>query len=129
MKIASGLLCALLALAVPSAAGNGAAPDTELRCGWFDNPTPGNATLLDRDGEWTLAIQGGHQAKGPWPPQFPEAQWVRTGAGSSGYGCACLRVRVDRARKTVIEVASSTARPLTVCRTDRALKEPQNPLR
>jgi hypothetical protein len=30
------------------------------RCGWFDNPTSGNAWLYDRDGEWTVGIQGGH---------------------------------------------------------------------
>jgi hypothetical protein len=32
----------------------------ENRCGWFSNPTPGNAWLKDRDGEWTIGTQGNH---------------------------------------------------------------------
>ncbi len=37
---------------------------TPLRCGWFDNPTPGNFWLVDRDGSWEVGVQGGYQAKG-----------------------------------------------------------------
>ena len=40
---------------------------TELRCGWFENSSPSNASLTDRDGEWTISIQGGYEAKGDWP--------------------------------------------------------------
>lgn len=42
------------------AAADDAADKTELRCGWFDNPSPANATLLDGDGEWIIGMQGGH---------------------------------------------------------------------
>jgi Protein of unknown function (DUF4087) len=35
-----------------------------VRCGWFDNPSPSNAWLHDRDGAWSIGIQGSHQAKG-----------------------------------------------------------------
>ena len=28
------------------------------RCGWWDNPSPGNVWLTDRQGQWTIAIQG-----------------------------------------------------------------------
>ena len=39
----------------------------ERRCGWYENPTPGNVTLTDRDGTWIIAMQGGHEAKGDGP--------------------------------------------------------------
>ncbi|HET7795264.1 MAG TPA: DUF4087 domain-containing protein [Rhizobacter sp.] len=94
----------------------------QTRCGWFDNPTPGNAWLHDREGEWTVGIQGGHQAEGDWP-SFSAAQWVRTN-GSHGYGCACLRVVVELASRQVVRIASATARPLSACRGDKALKKP-----
>ena len=101
-----------------------------LRCGWFDNPTPGNATLVDRDGEWTIGLQGGHQASGP-RPRFATAQWVRTGHGSAGYGCACLKVQADTATQEITAIVSARAQPLATCRKDPALKgkEPQNPLK
>ena len=41
------------------------------RCGWFSNPTPANASLYDRDGEWVIGVQGGHQAEGDWPDFGP----------------------------------------------------------
>src|SRR5678815_3794432 len=49
----------------------------ETRCGWFENPTPANAWLVDKNGEWTIGIQGGYQADGDWP-NIPERQWVAT---------------------------------------------------
>ena len=39
---------------------------SETRCGWFSDPTPANASLYDRDGEWIIAVQGGYQAEGDW---------------------------------------------------------------
>ena len=129
---------AVLALVAATAAfADGQAPSAgaataqpALRCGWFDNPTPGNATLVDRNGEWTLSLQGGHQASGP-RPKFATGQWVHTGQGSAGYGCACLQVQADTATQEVAAVVSARAQPLATCRKDPALKgkEPQNPLK
>jgi hypothetical protein len=97
-------------------------PDTfETRCGWFSNPTPGNATLYDRDGEWIIGTQGGHQAEGDWP-EFKSGQWVKTN-GNYGHGCACIRLRVNRETHEVIEIESSRVKPLTACRRDRSLKK------
>lgn len=93
-----------------------------LRCGWFDNPTPANASLHDKDGEWTIAVQGGHQAKGDWPPAFKPAQWVRYGSGNYGFGCACLKVTVDAEEKNVVAILSAQAKPLAACRRDAAIK-------
>jgi hypothetical protein len=104
----------------PGAAGAPAPVLAETRCGWFDNPTPANASLHDRDDEWIISVQGGHQAEGDWP-SFGPRQWVETN-GHYGYGCACMRMRVDRGTHHVLEIESARARPLSACRRDRALK-------
>jgi len=92
---------------------------SEMRCGWFSNPTPANASLFDREGEWIIGVQGGHQAEGDWP-SFSPKQWVETN-GHYGYGCACLRVSVDRSEKQVVVIESAQARALSACRRDPAL--------
>lgn len=112
---------AAVALAVRPGAAN--APGTvpaETRCGWFSNPTPANASLHDREGEWIIGVQGGHQAEGNWP-DFGPKQWVETNV-HYGYGCACLRMRVEKQSHKVLEIESARARPLSACRRDRALK-------
>jgi hypothetical protein len=131
MRMSStGLLRVMLATALcgwmltPALATDHAAG--ERRCGWFENPTPGNATLTDRDGEWEIATQGGHQADGDWP-EFSDAQWVETN-GHHGYGCACMTVIGDGQAHTVSSISKATARPLSVCRKDRHLHEPVHEL-
>jgi uncharacterized protein DUF4087 len=100
-----------------------AATDFETRCGWFENPTPANISFWDRDGDWTIGVQGGYQVPGSWPwPRFKSGQWVRTN-GEHGHGCACLQMRVNKQTFKVLEIKSSRARPLTVCRRDPALKK------
>ena len=93
----------------------------ETRCGWFSNPTPANASLYDAQREWIISVQGGHEAEGDWP-DIPSKQWVTTNV-NYGYGCACMRVVVDRKTSEVIKIVSSSARPLSVCRRDRSLKK------
>jgi hypothetical protein len=110
-----GLVLIALALAAVSSA-----EAAERRCGWWQNPTPANVWLLDKDGEWTVAVQGGHQADGDWP-DFK--QWVKVN-GNYGYGCACIDVEVDRATKTVLKIVRAQARPLSACRRDKALALP-----
>src|SRR5882724_2620480 len=94
----------------------------ETRCGWFTNPTPANAWLYDRNGEWIIGTQGGHQAEGDWPT-FKPRQWVHTNGSSYGYGCACLLLRVNKQTHEVVEIKSSQARSLRQCRKDPALKK------
>lgn len=117
----SSLLAMTLVNAQPRSLNTPTPEKLETRCGWFSNPTPGNAWLYDRDGEWTIGIQMGYQAEGDWP-DFSPKQWVETNV-HYGYGCACLKVRVDRAAKRVIKIESARARPLSVCRRDRALRK------
>ena len=115
----------LLAMALVSVYARSLTPPTleksEMRCGWFSNPTPANASLVDRDGEWIIGVQGGHQAEGDWP-EFSSQQWVETN-GHYGYGCACLQVRVNRSTRRVIAIESGRARALSVCRRDPALRK------
>ena len=68
--------------------------------------------------------QGGASVPG-WedlPPAEPRG-WVKTN-GEYGYGCACARMRTDRRKRKVLEIASLTYRPLAVCRADRRLRKP-----
>lgn len=90
----------------------------ERRCGWVDNPTPANWWITDRDGEWEIGVQGGHQAKGDLP-DFGKA-WVETNV-HYGYGCACMDVRVERPKKRVLELRNVKVLPLSRCRGDRSL--------
>lgn len=103
------------------------ANSAERRCGWFENPTPANATLTDRDGMWEIGTQGGYQAEGDWP-NFSSSQWVRSGNGNYGYGCACVTADTDPDTHRMNNLVKATSRPLSACRTDRALKEPKDSL-
>jgi hypothetical protein len=108
----------MLALLLAAAA---AQSPIEKRCGWLDNPTPQNWWLVDRDGEWTLSIQGAAPAPG-WDAleSTTPPEWVKTN-GSYGYGCACASMRVDRKTKDVLEIRTISPRPLKACRNDRRL--------
>jgi uncharacterized protein DUF4087 len=119
-----GLSLLLLIFAVA-----GARPETshapfatasETRCGWFNNPTPANASIYDREAEWIIGVQGGHQADGDWP-DFKPAQWVKTNR-DYGYGCACMRVQTNSRTHEVSTIESAEARALSACRKDAALK-------
>ena len=95
----------------------------ETRCGWFDNPTPGNIWLHDRDGEWTIGEQGGYQIKEDWPwPVFKPGEWVKTNR-NYGYGCVCINVTVDQKTHRVLQIKSVRSRPLAACRQEPALKK------
>lgn len=118
--------CVLAALALPAAGFDAALAETpraHTRCGWFSNPSPNNASLTDRDGEWAIAVQGQFEAKGEWP-EFKKSQWVSSGNASYGYGCACMRVVTDQASQRITAVMKATAKPLLTCRRDKALKAP-----
>lgn len=95
----------------------------ETRCGWFDNPTPGNFSLFDRDREWIIGMQGGYQVEGDWDwPQFTEEQWAKTNSGH-GYGCVCMEVITDSQNSYVTAIKNSQARPLESCRQDPGLEK------
>ena len=90
-------------------------------CGWWDNPTPGNAWLNDSSGRWTIAMQGMYEANGDWP-EFKAGQQFPLSA-PHGYGCACITARVDRSSRFVYSFTDAKALPPQVCRADRGLKK------
>jgi hypothetical protein len=117
------LVTILVANGNPRLIGEPTFTDFETRCGWFSNPTPANIWLYDRDGDWTIGVQGGYQVDGDWDwPVFNSRQWVRTNR-DYGYGCACLKLRVNKETREVLEIKSSKARPLAACRQDPFLKK------
>lgn len=123
-EVAATALVALSAASGAAAAGGaaGGAVAWQTRCGWFVNPTPGNVWLLDRDREWIIGLQGGHQVPGDWPwPRFAADQWVEVN-GRYGHGCACLGVRVDGASGRIVAISGAEARPLAACRADPGLR-------
>jgi hypothetical protein len=128
-KLISLVVCYLLLAAVVVVYGQSrpavgsAGKQFETRCGWFSNPTPANISLYDRYGEWIIGVQGGYQVEGDWDwPSFKDGQWVKTNV-NYGYGCACMRLRVNRRTTEVLEIKSVRARPLAVCRRDPSLKK------
>jgi hypothetical protein len=120
MTVSGLFLAASLVFGQPSPVSVEVSQRLETRCGWFSNPTPANASLYDREGQWTIGAQGGYQAEGDWP-SFGPKQWVETN-GHYGHGCACLRLRVDHEKGEVIKIESARARPLSACRRDGSLK-------
>jgi len=118
------VLCLASLSMLATAAPVHAAGVRETRCGWFDNPTPANAWITDRDGQWIIGTQGGRQAEGDLP-DFPDNRWVHTNGGSYGHGCACVQGIFDHKRKDVLRIIKARTRPLAVCRADKALKEPE----
>ena len=124
LTLAAMLAAAALSLPVSSASAQG----SSLRCGWFDSPSPGVAWLHDRDGEWIVSGHDGQQTDGAWP-RFAPTQWVQTGRGNAGYGCACLRAEVDDFSMEITRIYSAYARPLSACRSNSMLREPEKPLR
>ncbi len=97
----------------------------ENRCGWVENPTPGNYWLTDRAGSWTILTQGSDvEPKGvDLLPDFSAGEFVKTN-GSYGNACACMSVVVDRQEKRITQILSVKQLALSKCRNDRKLPKP-----
>ena len=96
----------------------------ERRCGWLENPTPGNFSLRDSQGEWVMGEQGGYQADGmDETPDFTTRGWVGTN-GNYGYGCACLVGTFDSRKRQVVRIVTAEPVPLARCKADRKLPAP-----
>ena len=97
---------------------------SETRCGWLQNPTPGNYWLRDSETEWIASAQGGYEAKGMDNiPDLSVRDYVRTN-GSYGYACVCMNVSVDRATSRIVSIESVTQKRLDDCRRDPKLPRP-----
>ncbi len=96
---------------------------TEHRCGWLQNPTPGNWWLNDKDGRWIISAQGGYQAQGMDNlPNISDDQYVKTN-GYHGYGCACLDVETND-NMQITSIQGGQASLLEICRKDNTLPKP-----
>ncbi|MEL6138879.1 MAG: DUF4087 domain-containing protein [Cyanobacteria bacterium J06628_6] len=95
----------------------------ERRCGWIDNPTPANWWITDRDGSWTLSVQGGYSAAGGEhiPAALP-GEYVETN-GYYGYYCGCMDVAADANTMRIDEIYAGEALPLSTCYADPALPD------
>jgi hypothetical protein len=100
-------------------------PKLEKRCGWVSNPSPGNWSLIDKDGTWEIAAQGEEGALEGLPEDRPTGKrwWVSGKSGGYGYGCMCLRVSVDKQTMRVVKIESGTSLPLTTCRKDKTIRK------
>lgn len=123
--LVTGVLAGVFAspASAPAAQAIGDSPPTEQRCGWFENPTPNNAWLIDRDRTWLIASQSGAApaVEGEWPSGFGKDQWVRSNTGSYGYGCVCMDVVIDPASGWITRIVDSQVQALAVCLEDRSL--------
>lgn len=109
--VISAIISSLVIVALPAKA-------VETRCGWLINPTPANWYLVDKDGRWTISLQGGYQARGMDNlPTYNEKEYVKTN-GYYGYGCACMDVVTDSARLRISEIRGGESLPLSTCRED-----------
>ena len=112
--VASALLLGLIAL--PAAA-------AENRCGWVENPTPGNWWLTDAYGQWTIMTQGSYEAPGMDEIGDISAGDYRATNGNYGYACGCMKVDTD-GEGTVTQIYSFRQLPIGKCENDGALPNP-----
>ncbi len=105
----------------------------ENRCGWIQNPTPGNYWLDDRDGTWIITTQG-MDDEPLGMENFPD---ISTGDyvavnGNYGYTCGCITAETTReidrqssASGKITAVYSVKLLPLNKCLADRKLPKPE----
>ncbi len=92
----------------------------EKRCGWLENPTPGNLWLIDADAEWIISTQGigfADEASMDHIPKIDDKEFVRTN-GYYGFSCVCLSVKTDKARSKIMKVYSGQQLLLKQCLED-----------
>lgn len=93
----------------------------ETRCGWIDNPTPGNWWLTDADGPWTLATLGGDAIPGmEHVPDMTAGEWVSRN-GNHGYGCACALLVTRSTDRKVLMIGWVKQLSLQTCNSDPKL--------
>ena len=115
-----GLALALILLALPAMV-----QAAENRCGWIQNPTPGNWWLDDAQGMWVIRSQGAEDEPEGMDliPDISERDYVRTN-GNYGYACACMRVETDD-NDHITEILSFGQLKLSQCENDKALGPPK----
>lgn len=118
-RVASLGLAIALVFAAPLRAAN-----TEERCGWLENPTPGNWWLRDARGLWIISAQDGPYAEGVEKMPDPEPEHFVATNGHYGYSCACVSGAFDDHAERMTRVDAARVLSLSVCRADKALPAP-----
>jgi hypothetical protein len=96
----------------------------ETRCGWLENPTPGNLWLKDAQGLWIISAQGGPYADGVEKLADPRpGRFVATN-GHYGYSCACLSGTFDDHAQSMTRIDAVRRLPLWICRRDKTVPAP-----
>ena len=114
----------ILALGLCTLFQAGAAQAAENRCGWVENPTPGNWWLRDADGQWTIMTQGSYEAGGMENiGDISAGDYVATN-GNHGYACGCMRVDTD-GEGAITQIYSFRQLSIGKCQNDGALSAPQ----
>jgi hypothetical protein len=104
--------------------GPAGAAGVEKRCGWLENPTPGNWWLKDSRGPWTIAEQGGPYADGMERLASPKAEKFVATNGNYGYSCACVTGVFDSTASRVTRIDETRTLELSVCKADDGLPAP-----
>ena len=117
------LTLAATGLALVGILAAGSAQAAENRCGWIENPTPGNWWLTDAEGQWTMMTQGSYEAAGmDTIGDISAGDYVATN-GNYGYACGCMRVDTD-GEGVITRIYSFRQIPLGKCESDGALPSP-----
>lgn len=95
----------------------------ENRCGWVQNPTPGNWWLTDADGQWTIMTQGSYEAPGMDAIGDISAGDYVANNGNYGYACGCMKVDTD-GEGVVTRIYSFRQLSIAKCENDSALPAP-----
>jgi hypothetical protein len=122
------IICFALTLA-----GTSALSAKENRCGWIQNPTPGNYWLDDGEGSWILMTQGSEiEPLGMENmPDFTTGEFVKTN-GYYGYACGCIEAETERSGDfgdsflgRISAIYAVKQLPISQCRADKALPSPE----
>ncbi|RUL98064.1 DUF4087 domain-containing protein [Rhizobium chutanense] len=99
-----------------------AAAHAERRCGWLDNPSTANWSLMDAGGGWIIMENGsGYKAEGMDKiPDLTTGEYVYTNA-THGYACACMDVDMD-GEGGISRIHSVRQLRLSRCRSDAAIR-------
>lgn len=105
----------------------------ENRCGWIQNPTPGNYWLDDGEGSWMMMAQGSDMEPLGMEnmPDFTTGDFVQTN-GYYGYACGCIQAETDRSSDFgdsflghISAIYSVEQLPISRCRAYTALPDPE----
>jgi len=101
----------------------------EYRCGWLDNPAPGQYQFTDKQATWTIMQRGGYQLPAVSMRNLPTQQpneFVRTN-GSYGYSCSCMSVTTDVRSKRITSIVHKGKQVLLKrCLEDKSIADRQH---